>query len=154
MAVCWLLRALGQRRLKAIRLCSLLKIRNVPQHVRSSCENSELPYHGKRIVVLSRRPLKFSEMSVPVEQMSGEPAQTAQSLSAGGAKRVYVDGGLTIQEFLPAGQIHDLTITRVPVLIGDGIPLFGCVPKDIKLRHISTRQYKSGPVTSQYEIIA
>jgi dihydrofolate reductase len=112
------------------------------------------PYHGKRIVVLSHRPLKFSEINVPVEQMSGEPAQIAQSLSAAGAKHVYVDGGLTIQEFLRAGQIHDLTITRVPVLIGDGIPLFGCVPKDIKLRHISTRQYKSGLVTSQYEVTA
>jgi riboflavin biosynthesis pyrimidine reductase len=50
--------------------------------------------------------------------MSGEPAQIAQSLSAAGAKHVYVDGGLTNQEFLRAGQIHDLTITRVPVLIG------------------------------------
>jgi dihydrofolate reductase len=112
------------------------------------------PYPGKRIVVLSHRPLKFSEISVPVEQMSGEPAQIAQSLSAAGAKQVYVDGGLTIQEFLRAGQIHDLTITQVPVLIGDGIPLFGFVPRDIKLRHIGTRQYKSGLVTSQYEVIA
>jgi len=112
------------------------------------------PYQGKRIIVLSHRPLKFSEINVPVGQMSGEPAQIVQSLSAAGAKHVYVDGGLTIQEFLRAGQIHDLTITHVPVLIGDGVPLFGCVPKDIKLRHISTRQYKSGLVTSQYEVIA
>jgi len=112
------------------------------------------PYLGKRIIVLSHRPLQFSEINVPVEQMSGEPAQIAQSLSASGAKHVYLDGGLAIQEFLRAGQIHDLTITRVPVLIGDGIPLFGSLPKDIKLRHISTRQYKSGLVTSQYEVIA
>ena len=62
--------------------------------------------------------------------------------------------GLTVQEFLRAGLIHDLTITRVPVLIGDGIPLFGRVPRDIKLRHIGTRQYKSGMVTSEYEVIA
>ena len=85
--------------------------------------------------------------------MSGEPAEIAQKLSASGAEHVYVDGGITVQEFLRAGQIHDLTITRVPVLIGEGIPLFGRVPKDIKLRHIGTRQYNSGMVTSEYEVI-
>jgi dihydrofolate reductase len=112
------------------------------------------PYHNKRVVVLSRRPLNLSGINAPVEQMNGEPAQIAHRLSADGAKHVYVDGGLTVQEFLRAGQIHDLTITRVPVLIGDGISLFGRVLKDIKLRHINTRQYKSGLVTSQYEVIA
>jgi len=85
--------------------------------------------------------------------MSGEPVQIAQKLAATGAKRVYVDGGITVQDFLRAGQIHDLTITRVPVLIGEGIPLFGSVPQDIKLRHIGTRQYKSGLVKSDYELI-
>jgi dihydrofolate reductase len=112
------------------------------------------PYHNKRVVVLSRRPLNLSGINAPVEQMSGEPAQIAHRLSAGGAKHVYVDGGLTVQEFLRAGQIHELTITRVPVLIGEGISLFGRVPKDINLRHINTRQYESGLVTSQYEVIA
>jgi riboflavin biosynthesis pyrimidine reductase len=73
-----------------------------------------------------------------VEQMSGEPAQIVQEVAATGAKHFYVDGGITIQEFLRAGQIHHLSITRVPVLIGEGIPLFGSVPQDIKLRHLGT----------------
>jgi dihydrofolate reductase len=110
------------------------------------------PYADKRVVVLSHRPLGLSENTGRVEQMSGEPAAVAQKLSASGAKRVYVDGGITVQEFLRDGQIHDLTITRVPVVIGDGIPLFGRVSKDIKLRHINTRQYNSGMVTSEYEV--
>lgn len=111
------------------------------------------PYGDKRVVVLSHRPLERSEITGRVEQMSGEPAEVVEKLSASGAEHVYVDGGITIQEFLRAGQIHDLTITRVPVVIGDGIPLFGRVPKDIKLRHIGTRQYSSGMVTSEYEVI-
>jgi len=111
------------------------------------------PYGDKRVVVLSHRPLELSEIKGPVEQMSGEPAEVARKLSSSGAEHVYVDGGITIQEFLRAGQIHDLTITRVPVLIGEGVPLFGRVPKDIKLRHLSTRQYSSGMVTSEYEVI-
>ncbi len=114
----------------------------------------EWPYRGKRVVVLSHRPLNFSNIQGQVEQMSGEPAQIVQKLSAIGAKHIYVDGGATIQEFLRAGQIHDLTITRVPVLIGEGIRLFGDLPRDIMLRHISTRPYKSGLVTSEYEVIA
>jgi dihydrofolate reductase len=86
--------------------------------------------------------------------MSGEPTQIVAKLAATGAKHVYVDGGITVQEFLRAGQIHHLTITRVPVLIGEGVPLFGTVPRDIKLRHVGTRQYKSGMVTSEYEVIS
>lgn len=67
------------------------------------------------------------------------------------AKHVYVDGGMTVEEFLRASQIHDLTITRVPVLIVEGIPLFGSVLQDIKLRHMGTRQYESSLVTRKYE---
>ncbi|HLJ91106.1 MAG TPA: dihydrofolate reductase family protein [Candidatus Angelobacter sp.] len=111
------------------------------------------PYGDKRIIVLSHRPLALAEIDAPIEQMSGEPEQIVQRLSATGAKHVYVDGGLTIQEFLRAGQVHKLTITRVPVLIGDGISLFGQTPKDIQLRHVGTRQFKSGLVTSEYEVV-
>jgi dihydrofolate reductase len=111
------------------------------------------PYGDKRVIVLSHLPLDLSTTKGRIEQMSGEPTQIAHELSASGAKHVYVDGGITVQEFLRAGQIHDLTITRVPVLIGEGIPLFGSVPYDIKLRHIGTRQYESGLVTSKYEVM-
>jgi hypothetical protein len=45
-----------------------------------------------------------------------------------------------------------LVITRVSVLIGTGIPLFGPVPRDISLRHVATRCYHGGLVQSEYEI--
>jgi len=112
------------------------------------------PYGDKRVVVLSHCPLDFSRITGRVEQMSGEPAQIVHELAATGAKHVYVDGGITVQEFLRAGHIHHLTVTRVPVLIGEGISLFGSVPQDIKLRHVGTRQYESGLVTSEYEVIS
>ena len=111
------------------------------------------PYGGKRVVVLSHRPLELAGIDARVEQMSGEPEEIAQRLADGGAKHIYVDGGETVQEFLRAGLIHDLRITRVPVLIGEGIPLFGWVTKDIRLRHMGTREYKSGLVSSMYEVI-
>jgi dihydrofolate reductase len=112
------------------------------------------PYGDKRVVVLSHRPLDLSGIAGRVEQMSGDPEQIVRELAATGAQHVYVDGGVTVQEFLRAGQIHRVTITRVPVLIGEGIPLFGSVARDIKLRHVGTRQNKSGLVTSDYEVLS
>jgi dihydrofolate reductase len=113
------------------------------------------PYGKKRVVVLSTKPLDFSSIvGANVEQMSGDPAEIIAKLAATGATHLYIDGGITIQRFLRAGLIQRLIITRVPVLIGEGIPLFGTLEKDIHLRHISTKQYPSGLVSSEYEVTA
>lgn len=109
-------------------------------------------YGKKSVVVLSSRKLDFSSVQgASVEQMSGEPAEIAKKLEARGFKHAYIDGGITIQRFLGAGCIDRMVITRVPVVIGDGIPLFGSVPHDIRLRHVATRCYKGGLVQSEYE---
>jgi dihydrofolate reductase len=89
-----------------------------------------------------------------VEQMAGTPAEIVSRLAAGGAKHLYIDGGITIQQFLRAGLIQRLIITRVPVLIGEGIPLFSSLRHDIRLRHIGTKHYPSGLVSSEYEVEA
>jgi dihydrofolate reductase len=111
----------------------------------------EWPYGNKRVVVLSSRPIDFSAVrGAVVEQMSGEPAEIVAKLAATGAHHLYLDGGITIQRFLRAGLVHRLIITRVPVLIGQGIPLFGALPQDIKLRHVATRHFPSGLVQTEY----
>ena len=110
------------------------------------------PYLDKRVVVLSSRPLDFSAVrGGVVEQMAGPPAEIVSQLAARGVHHLYIDGGITIQEFLRAGAIQRLIITRVPVLIGEGVPLFGSLPRDIRLRHVATRHYSSGLVQSEYE---
>jgi dihydrofolate reductase len=109
-------------------------------------------YGRKPVVVLSSRPLDFSSIEGGVvEQMSGEPGQIVKKLKARGFQHAYIDGGITIQRFLAAGLIDRLVITRVPVLIGEGIPLFGPVGRDIKLRHVATRSTNGGLVQSEYE---
>lgn len=111
------------------------------------------PYGDKRVVVLSNRPVDFSAVrGGVVEQMAGPPADIVSQLAASGAHHLYIDGGVTIQGFLRAGVIQRLVITRVPVLIGRGIPLFGTLPHDVHLKHISTRHYASGLVQSEYEV--
>ena len=112
------------------------------------------PYGDKRVVVLSSQPVDFSGVSGGVvEQMSGPPAEIVSKLVASGAHNLYIDGGITIQRFLRAGLIERLIITRVPVLIWEGIPLFGALPKDLRLRHIATQHYPSGLVKSEYQIV-
>ena len=110
-------------------------------------------YGKKPMVVLSSRPLDFPSVEGGVaERMSGEPAEIVKQLKARGFQHAYVDGGITVQRFLVAGLIDRLVLTRVPVLIGAGIPLFGPLPRDISLRHIATRVYNRGSVQSEYGI--
>jgi len=112
------------------------------------------PYGHKRVVVLSSRPVDLSVLrGGSVEQMAGPPVEIVSKLAASGAHHLYVDGGITIQRFLRAGLIHRLIITRVPVLIGAGIPLFGALPGDIGLRHLSTEHYPSGLVKTEYQVL-
>src|SRR2546423_2552614 len=111
------------------------------------------PY-PKPVFVLSSRALAPTPPTAVVERMAGDPHDVMSQLDARGFKHVYVDGGITIQRFLDAGLIQRLIITRVPVLIGTGIPLFGPLRRDISLKHVATRQYASGLVQSEYVVAA
>jgi dihydrofolate reductase len=109
-------------------------------------------YGKKPLVVLSSQRLDFSSVEGQVEQMSGTPQEIAAQLENRGFKHAYVDGGITIQRFLQAGLVNRITVTRVPVLIGQGIPLFGPLPHDVHLRHVATRSLDGGMVQSEYDI--
>jgi dihydrofolate reductase len=111
------------------------------------------PYGAKPVFVLSTRSIAPAPAGAAVERMSGHPAQIVAQLATRGIQHAYVDGGITIQGFLRAGLIQKLIITRVPVLIGSGIPLFGAIPHDIALKHVATRHYASGLVKSEYEVV-
>jgi dihydrofolate reductase len=110
-------------------------------------------YGKKQVIVLSTQPLDFSSIQeAVVEQMAGEPDEIIEKLRKRGFQHAYIDGGVTIQRFLAAGVVERLIVTRVPVLIGEGIPLFGSVPHDIKLQHVETRCFGGGLVQSEYRV--
>jgi dihydrofolate reductase len=112
------------------------------------------PYGDKRVVVLSSRAIGIKQIAgATIEHMSGPPAEITDRLVASGASHAYIDGGITVQRFLRAGLIQRLVVTRVPVLIGEGIPLFGSLPRDVHLNHLSTRTYAGGLVKSEYEVL-
>jgi dihydrofolate reductase len=113
----------------------------------------EWPYRGKRVVVLSSRfPHTPTSLANGVEGLSLSPHELISRLESDGSRHVYVDGGKTIQSFLRANLIQELTITRIPVLIGEGISLFGPLGHDVPLQHVWTNTFKNGFVQSQYQV--
>ena len=113
----------------------------------------EWPYSRTPVVVLSRNSISFPP-SVPdtVTHSSEPPRDLLERLSSEETKRVYVDGGITIQEFLSEGLVDEITVTVIPVIIGDGIPLFGSIEKDISLTHVCTTAFDFGFVQTTYSV--
>ncbi len=112
------------------------------------------PYETKPVIVLSRTLTTLpTELSGTVNLRSCSPADLLSELQHSGAKRLYIDGGRTIQEFLRQGLIDEITITIIPILIGKGIPLFGPLSKDLKLKHMKTFSFENGFVQSRYEVL-
>jgi dihydrofolate reductase len=107
----------------------------------------------KPVVVLSSREVAIApELKRKVIAMRGAPAEVMRDCAARGWHSLYVDGGVTVQRFLAAGLVERVIVTRIPVLIGAGIPLFGSVPRDVRLEHVRTQAYPSGLVQSEYRV--
>ncbi|MEE8106052.1 MAG: dihydrofolate reductase family protein [Planctomycetota bacterium] len=110
------------------------------------------PYEGTPLTVLSR-----TLESVPEHLRDGRaevssltPAALLEQMAGRGHKRVYVDGGKTVQSFIELDLIDELIVTRVPVLIGQGLPLFGPLDRDVDWEHVSTKTYAGGLVKTAY----
>lgn len=112
------------------------------------------PY-TKKVIVLSTRAVDLSAArarGADVEVMNASPQELVDQLAAKGFRRLYIDGGLTVQRFLRAGLIDRLIVTHVPVLIGQGIPLFGALEKDLRLKLVDSRAHPGGLVQSEYAL--
>lgn len=112
------------------------------------------PYEGKRVIVLSNTLKEVPEAVFgKIELHAGSLRELVTKLEGEGCKRAYVDGGKTIQSFINERLLTDLTITRIPVLLGEGLPLFGKTPADVMLTHVETISYPNGFVKSTYEVV-
>ena len=111
------------------------------------------PYGNTPVIVLSRNKIEFpSDLSQNVSCSSESPKEICERLANESAKRLYIDGGMTIQRFLADGLITDITITVIPVILGSGIPLFRSLEKDISLEHVATKIFDFGFVQSTYKV--
>ncbi|MEW6204586.1 MAG: dihydrofolate reductase family protein [Pseudomonadota bacterium] len=112
------------------------------------------PYGSTPVVVMSRKGIELPSSVPPSVSVSSEsPAVLIERLSRQGVKKVYLDGGQTIQSFLASGLVSYITVTKIPVLLGKGKPLFGEPAADIKLVHVSTKTYPFGFVQSTYQVL-
>ncbi|MGD9487404.1 MAG: dihydrofolate reductase family protein [Calditrichaceae bacterium] len=112
------------------------------------------PYEKTPVVVLTRRQMDIpNELQGKMRVENRTPKQLVTMLGKEGYQHLYIDGGITIQGFLRAGLIDEITITRIPVLLGSGIPLFGELEKEIPTRLISASDSDNGFVQVRYEIV-
>lgn len=107
------------------------------------------PYAGKRVVVLTHRP---GESRHGEEFFTGPVSDLAAMLAEDGVKRVYVDGGVVIQQFLAAKLIDDLTISVIPVVLGGGIRLFGDGTEQA-LALDGVQSWPTGLVQQRYRVV-
>ncbi len=107
------------------------------------------PYQGKPVHVLSTTLEPGADDRITVHRSLEE---AVEALEAAGYRRVYVDGGKAVHAFLAAGLVSDLTLSRVPVLIGTGRTPFGELAADIPLEHVQTQAFPGGMVQSTYRV--
>jgi dihydrofolate reductase len=81
-----------------------------------------------------------------------EPVALLAALTEEGWQRVYVDGGQVIQSFLNAGLLAEMTLTQVPLLLGQGRPLFGPASTETRLALQASQVFLSGLVSSTYRV--
>lgn len=111
------------------------------------------PYGDLRIVVLSNTLKEAPEnLKGKVEMYSGDLLALASKLEKEGFKHAYIDGGTTIQGFIDLELIKEITITRAPILLGEGIPLFGKTKKDIKLEQAEAIAFPNNFVQVKYKV--
>ena len=109
------------------------------------------PYGDLRIIVLSNT-LKVApeNMQNKIELFSGDLSSLVESLGQEGYKHAYIDGGKVIQSFIKLKLLNEITITKAPVLLGAGIPLFGETPKQIKLEQAQSICFENDFVQVKY----
>ena len=97
-------------------------------------EFDDWPYE-QLVFVLSNTLKKVPEYLIDrVEIINGDLKTILEDLEKRDFKNLYVDGGKTIQSFLKEDLIDEMIITTVPILLGDGIPLFGHLDRDLKFK--------------------
>ncbi|MCB9210515.1 MAG: dihydrofolate reductase [Ignavibacteriales bacterium] len=114
---------------------------------------SEWPYI-KPVFVLSSTNISVPEfLNDKVNIIKGNPKSIIEKLNSMQYSNLYIDGGKTVQEFLKEDLIDELIITRIPILLGDGIPLFSKLINDQKYEHLATEIFNNTLVKSHYKRI-
>jgi dihydrofolate reductase len=111
-------------------------------------------HYEKKVIVLTSRELTLaSELTDKAEALHLPPRELVREFERRNSRHIYLDGGVTIQRFLREGLVDEMTITTIPILIGEGLPLFGPLKKDVKLELLKSKSFKNGFVQNVYRIL-
>ncbi len=108
------------------------------------------PYPGKKVVVLSN---SLSSVKQGMQLYRGDLATLVSMLYGEGVKHIWIDGGVTISQFLLLQMVDTMILSVIPIILGKGFPLFHLIDKEISCRLLSCQSYSSGLVQLHYEII-
>lgn len=107
------------------------------------------PYERFRVLVLSTTLPDDVDARITVVRSVTEARRL---LDLDVATGVYVDGGRVLSDFLRHDLIDELTVTRAPILLGHGMPLFHELPQQIRLLHLGTATFDTGMTSTRYEV--
>ena len=111
------------------------------------------PYGDVRIVVLSNTVKEPPQnLSGKIEMYSGDIQELIIKLESSGFKHAYIDGGSTITSFINLKLIDEMTITKAPVLLGVGIPLFGKINTSVKLENVKASTFPNDFIQVKYNV--
>lgn len=108
------------------------------------------PYEKFRVLVLSTTLPEAADTRITIVR---SVAEARRLLDLDEATGVYVDGGRVLSDFLRHDLIDELTVTRAPILLGHGLPLFHELPQQIRLIHLGTGTSDTGMTSTHYEVV-
>lgn len=111
------------------------------------------PYGDTRVFALSNTvKVAPDNLNGKVEMYSGDIPALISQLESEGYQHAYIDGGGTITSFLNLGLINEMTISLAPVLLGEGIPLFGKTNEQIQLEAVYAEAYPNNFMQFKYKV--
>ena len=110
------------------------------------------PYDKPVFVATNSMPSVPSIVERKAFLLKGTPNDMVMSLVDRGYRNLYIDGGSLIQSFLADSLIDRIIVTTVPVLLGDGIPLFGTLPQRVKLKLLNSEILSNQLVKTTYDV--
>lgn len=84
--------------------------------------------------------------------MRGNPGEVVGEMNERGLRRLYIDGGQVVRQFLNAGMVDEMVLARVPIILGDGVRLFSNLQGMSRWQHEETEVLVGQIVKSRYTI--
>jgi dihydrofolate reductase len=131
--------------------CYVMGSRTYETALRFEAQGFGWSYGDKPTFVLTSRDLPRTRDTV--EFYSGDLAQFVNGRLRPAFPSIwFVGGGMVAAECLRLGLADEVCYSILPVLIGDGIPFFERLDRDVALHLVEVKGYKSGTVELRYEV--